>query len=437
MPESPLIAAGAQIPPTSAAPLHTNEWFTGMWTQGNPLGSGAVPFLYQKFYSAMRYDRLVGGKNTEVTSRLSLARRPGSLIYNSVNFPPISRFYEFRAFQGGQERIHILADVEGTSFGPATLTIASVQVGYFPVGHGSFEWLIYVVFTSNLPPLQSGQTYTFSGVTNYPALNSQTLTRVRFGPGGNDCYFESSVLAPYGPAADTGNAVVTNAVLFGGSVRDVTGPSTDLTLWNKDQSAGRTSFQSVGNIVFFGDGVNANKWVTSALQWIAATSYSRGNFFVDPNNNMQLAVGSQTSTITDISVTANVATVFFSSASQLRIPVGTKLTFAGCTTIAALNGTTKTVTIVENGQQVSFALTHADLAFSVETGTATTGTGITGSSQPTWATGFGAITQDGGEQWENRGTSVEKWGIETSLPRPRRRRSIRHGRQTPGMLRSL
>ena len=42
MAESPLIAAGAQVQPINAAALHSNEFFTGMWTQGNPLGPGAV-----------------------------------------------------------------------------------------------------------------------------------------------------------------------------------------------------------------------------------------------------------------------------------------------------------------------------------------------------------------------------------------------------------
>ena len=43
MPESPLLASGAQIEPTAAAPLHTNEFFSGMVTQANPLGPGLVP----------------------------------------------------------------------------------------------------------------------------------------------------------------------------------------------------------------------------------------------------------------------------------------------------------------------------------------------------------------------------------------------------------
>jgi hypothetical protein len=112
VPQSPLEVAGAQVDPTSAAPLHTNEFFTGMWTQGNPLGPGAVPYLYQKFYAATRYDRLVGGQNLEVTSKLTLGRRPGHSVYNAGPFPPINRFYEFRAFQNNVEQIHIMASCD-------------------------------------------------------------------------------------------------------------------------------------------------------------------------------------------------------------------------------------------------------------------------------------------------------------------------------------
>lgn len=96
MPESPLQVAGAQVQPTSAAPLHTNEFFTGLFTQGNLLGPGPVPYLYSKFYGASRFDRIIGGLNTEVTVKLSLARRPGQSVLNDTVTSPVKRFFFFR-----------------------------------------------------------------------------------------------------------------------------------------------------------------------------------------------------------------------------------------------------------------------------------------------------------------------------------------------------
>jgi hypothetical protein len=87
MPTSPLTQAGAVSDPSKYAALHTNRFFTGLWTHRNPLRDAAVPFLYEKFYGGTRFDSLIGGVNAEVTSRLTMARRPGQSVYNSQTFP--------------------------------------------------------------------------------------------------------------------------------------------------------------------------------------------------------------------------------------------------------------------------------------------------------------------------------------------------------------
>lgn len=57
-----------------------------------------------------RQDSILDGYNTEITTRLTLARRPGSVIYNAGPFPPITRFYSFNVFTETDEAIHVLAD---------------------------------------------------------------------------------------------------------------------------------------------------------------------------------------------------------------------------------------------------------------------------------------------------------------------------------------
>ncbi len=108
---NPFQAAGAdKLKASPYAPIHTNEFFTGLWTQRNPLRDAATPYLYAKFYSASRYDSLIGGVNVEVTNRLTMARRPGHSTYNSSTTKTYNRLYEFRIPQANAQIIRIIGD---------------------------------------------------------------------------------------------------------------------------------------------------------------------------------------------------------------------------------------------------------------------------------------------------------------------------------------
>lgn len=120
---SALQANGAAVAPSRHAAIHTNRFFTGLWTQRNPLRDAATPYLYEKFYGGSRFDSLLAGQNVELTTRMTLARRPGLTPYNSQVFPPIIRFYEFRKFGATGETIHVMADTAHTVYdatGPGT-----------------------------------------------------------------------------------------------------------------------------------------------------------------------------------------------------------------------------------------------------------------------------------------------------------------------------
>src|SRR6266702_8550773 len=95
---SPITQAGGLTDPTQFAPLHTNRFMTGLWTNRNQLRDAATTFLYEKFYSATRFDSLIGGLNGELTPKMTMARRPGHIVYNSQIFPAITRFYPFKTF---------------------------------------------------------------------------------------------------------------------------------------------------------------------------------------------------------------------------------------------------------------------------------------------------------------------------------------------------
>lgn len=114
----PLTAAGAAPEPSEYAPLTMDRYITGMWTQRSPLRDADVPYLYTKFYSASRFDSIIDGVNCEVTSRLTLARRPGSSIFSNFSVGSINTFYSFNAIQVNGQKIYVIADAttdEGAS----------------------------------------------------------------------------------------------------------------------------------------------------------------------------------------------------------------------------------------------------------------------------------------------------------------------------------
>lgn len=295
--------------------MFTNRWFQGLWTQRNPFRDAGSTRIEEAFYGA-RGDAIIDGLNVEVSTRLTVVRRPGTSVYNSQIFDSIDTFYEFRVFNSEIENIHVMVDTASTLY-------------------------------------------------------------------------------------------------------DGTGPDTKTAIWAKSAGAGQTYMQSVGNTLYFGNGVDQEKWVLSSLSWEPSTAFSTGQFIVDTNNNLQLAIGSQSAAIVSVQIVSDLLTVGFDPNTPFTdLPIGTTLALSGLTTATFLNGHTITVTSLPNSITVQANFTHGDYSLASDTGSATTGTGITGPTEPTWATSLNAITQDGTLQWECRGSSVEGWGIETPTIAP-------------------
>lgn len=481
---SPLETAGAAIRPTATAPLHVNEFFTGLWTNGSPLGPGPVPYLYQRFYMASRYDRLVDGSDIEVSPRLTLIRRPGHSVYNSQLFPPINRFYEFRGFSGNQEVIHLMADCDAPSNqllnpnfdnGATGWNLESdpggaggawtVTPGGRPVGDGTFEvgnvgmWTgsgsAAISNNAHIPCVPGEQIQASCWSLGDLTATGTAILRLIFYNASNAVI--SYVLSPptlanyvwtynnIGGAAPAGvsYAVVDFAVEFstgGGrwfvsrfaagespiapTVREVTQPSTNNVLWTKDLSAGRTGFVAVGNVLYAGDGVDTHQWFTSAQNWQPNTQWTAGETIVDPNGNVQMAVGSITATIVNVEVDAvtlsggvagRKVTLWFDPNTPFNAPSNIRITTSGMTTVPLANETTPYTVTVESSSQLSWVQSGTSIPvtsppFQPETGTATTGSGSSGAGPVSWNTNFGQITQDGSNQWVNMGSSVMQWG---------------------------
>ena len=213
-------SAGAQGKPTKYAALWSDTFFTGLWTNRNPLRDAATPFIYRKFYGATRYESLWDGLNVEMSSHLTLIRRPGLIVYNDQTFGPISRFYEFHNFAAGNETIKLIADT---------------------------------------------------------------------------------------PTSD------------GGVIYDATGPHTQTAIYTKSPGAGNAYFQSIGNILYFGDDMDQVKYLEGGAGWVAqnwgvsiagtqvthvpvtgTNGGGAGNIWVNPGNvssSINYATSSTTATV--------------------------------------------------------------------------------------------------------------------------------------------
>jgi hypothetical protein len=107
---TPFEAAGQQhTRPIKYAPLFTDRYFTGLWTNRNPLRDAATSFVLSRYGNFSRFESLLDGLNVELTTRLTLARRPGLAIYNSQTFGEILNFYSYIRNTGGVETIQVIA----------------------------------------------------------------------------------------------------------------------------------------------------------------------------------------------------------------------------------------------------------------------------------------------------------------------------------------
>ncbi|MCU1305168.1 MAG: hypothetical protein JWQ87_5452 [Candidatus Sulfotelmatobacter sp.] len=126
---SALQQAGAQLDrPSKNGCLHINRFFSGLWSNRSPLREAGVPYTYEKFYSGARFDSVLDGQNTELTTRLTWARRPGHSVYNSQTFSAVNTFYAFRVTNQttGVPSIRVIADTPTAVYdatGPNTKTL--------------------------------------------------------------------------------------------------------------------------------------------------------------------------------------------------------------------------------------------------------------------------------------------------------------------------
>jgi hypothetical protein len=315
-----LAKKGAQpSKPSRFGVLWHNNFYQGIVTQRNPLRSN-LGHIEEEFYGTQ--PTFIDGLNTEVSTKLTLIRRPGNVVYNSQTFPAINRFYENR-------------------------------------------------------------TSIYSTSQTVPTENIQVV-------------------------ADTANEVY-----------DATGPNTKDLLFTKSAGAGSAYFQSVGNSLYLTDGPDQKKLLTPQYTWEASTSFQPGSLIgetISGTTYVFMALGGVNLSIIASSSDGSKFTFW---CDPNTVPEnfanlnGVKVNFTGLTAAAVLNGTTEPVSVVSETLGI-FQVTFAAAAYNptADTGTATTGTGITDIAPPAFSITQFSDTPDAGQQWKCYGPTLENWGLQ-------------------------
>lgn len=216
--------------------------------------------------------------------------------------------------------------------------------------------------------------------------------------------------------------------------------TTRTLVFTKSSGAGQTFMQSVGNSLYFGNGVDQKKWLQSLTVWASGATWNGPStpflttFLTDSNGNIQQLIAAVL-TISHVQVAGTTLTITCTAGqiASTGLVIGDSIFFQDVTTTTVLNNTTVVVTNISgNTFQAVTALGATNVA---DTGKAIITVGRTPTSKtgahPTWSTVVLApsatdwpinpnqLTVDGTALWVTRSLAVGgvqqsglfNWGI--------------------------
>lgn len=301
------------------APIFTNRFFLGLWTNRNPLRA-PTGVIYENYYRLGGTDALIGGSNVEVSNRLTICRRPGntaglSTFISSANVPDIiDAFYSFHEIGGN---IRVFADTP----------TAPYLIGGYANGAGTASQGVIPIFTKGSSVTQSF----FQGIGQslYFSDTKEQQKWLDFGAGNPGNSFATvtatSLTSNIATVTSINNFVVGQTVVISGT----TNGSGVFNTTGVVQSANSTQFTinlTSGNVGSAADTGFANgtwNWQPSpptvaptltivasgaaAVPWTASTVYSTMGLLVDQNGNVQqlVSVNASGTNLTQYALTGN------------------------------------------------------------------------------------------------------------------------------------
>lgn len=234
-------------------PIFMDRAFTGLYTQRAVLHDPSD--IYTSRYYGGRPDALLGGRNVELTNRLTLQRRPGLVPFRTT--PGSGAKYATApdrafSFQLSDGTIQVIIDTADS--GALTVTSCAnasggntVYTGTFPGGdqtggQNGYAGLTFVVAGFIANPLNNG---------TFVCVSSTTTTLTLANPNG--------ISESHAATADTAGGVYFDKQ-----------DGTATLLFAKSPGATQTSFISVAGVLYMGDGVDTRKYTplnTNGTLW--------------------------------------------------------------------------------------------------------------------------------------------------------------------------
>lgn len=200
-------------------------------------------------------------------------------------------------------------------------------------------------------------------------------------------------------------------------------------VWTKSTGASESYMQSVGNSLYFGNGVDNKKWLQSLQSWSAAARWGTASspfmstFIIDTNGNIQ-QLTQTILPVTNVAVSVGVMTItinqsvanVLSKSLQVQFPAGMAATWLSGKTVSITGVSGSTFTAVPpSGAPGTYSAGETNKIAIVVQG----GTPISGGVTPTWSATVpsssnnfaGGTTDDGTVRWTNRGLPTENWGL--------------------------
>lgn len=328
-------------------PIFIDRAFTGLYTQRAVLHDPSD--IYTARYYGGRPDALLGGRNIELSNRLTLQRRPGLVSFGSSSavYPTApNRAFSFQLSNG---TIQVIVDT--ASSGSLSITSCNNASGSTTVYNGTFP--------GGASNGYVGLSFLVSGfVTNLQ--NNGTFT----------CTASSATTLTLSNAAGVAETVAASAITAGGVYLDNQN-GTNTLLFAKSPGAGQTYFVAVAGVLYFGNGVDTKKYTPL-------------------NTNGKIWNWGIVAPTTQPSVTLT--------------PSGSAATVWQATTVFSTMGLTKDTNATPQIWQV--------IGVNADGSNPNSQFGTTGNGEPAWPTTEGNTVVDGGVTWTNAG-ALSDWQANT------------------------